>query len=973
MMSSFELKDFGCTINEVAEMVSRLHEISEVDGVGSEKLELMIIELKFLHVFAGYAHEWNLYIDAKKMDDYLLIKLEQLNSVSHAFIHACTQQEHHDWDPFASELLQEINVLKAEVEAAYQPGSTFSSLCTTTQEGSFSDHDLENLLDFVTLIFKYLLDYPLMKQMKALKWRGDFVGSLNSFPGDSPWWDKMRPLGESILIQTARLCCVCWYNLATDQILEQNVPIDLATPRFLAFTLRFLPCYDKTGGFDETGSEKSISDFLSYMLSLEDQTEILHKELVFLLTCLTRIPELENVMDDVQKIISGIKYVVMEAKSLPAETSKTHKAQLASLFGNIWSVKAEIFISGATFRRLFMTDHEPLAASCMEDRIMNLLEENKISECQPFQHDTDGYLQRLFPVRGAKGSTEDIIGPLLDKCMYLQTIFSVSGHMDALRWGCSFLKENLSPSGAALVEDHIWDAIEGAFHHFQSLYQSSTNEMPSIQVNSLPYQPLEGILSNANKLLLDLIEKGPNPMLSQNQDIRTLQEDLLFLRDVMTIHTRKETTDWEKLLRTDTIEVLLGVISLHGAIQMAKLHNPDTEEDAGGMDFRILELLNKVQSWTLKLRGVYGQIPKFNHPRTAGLYFLKFLLQKLRDLLNMEHGMIESAILLVKSISRDLEFIISEFEDVFKQDVWTEGFKDFHTRLSDAAHLAEYIVDSMVVGDATRQMLVVLHYAAKEIKQAKLQLNDFHRDDIPRNLMPVELQSTSTTTLQEAMIGLDDAKVQILNRVLGGGAKREIVSIVGVGGIGKSTLANHVFCSPSAAYHFDIRAQCHVSQTYNTRDLLLDILSGIITINDSIHALTNADLEEKLRKALKQKRYLILMDDVWDTGAWDALHKSFPDDSKGSRILITSRLQNLVSKICSDHHHLLRPLSEEESWKLLKLKIFGKEEECPEELLEIGKEIAARDWCNSWCSSQVLWKEPTVVETNCGKRELGDS
>ncbi|CAI9105881.1 OLC1v1004903C2 [Oldenlandia corymbosa var. corymbosa] len=79
------------------------------------------------------------------------------------------------------------------------------------------------------------------------------------------------------------------------------------------------------------------------------------------------------------------------------------------------------------------------------------------------------------------------------------------------------------------------------------------------------------------------------------------------------------------------------------------------------------------------------------------------------------------------------------------------------------------------------------------------------------------------------------------------------------------------------------------------------------------------------------------MDDMWSKGAWDDLRPSFPDDSNGSRMLITSRLSNVVSEISDPHP--LRPLSPEESWELLKLKIF-QEKECPHELLEVGKQIA---------------------------------
>ncbi|CAI9090731.1 OLC1v1025558C1 [Oldenlandia corymbosa var. corymbosa] len=109
----------------------------------------------------------------------------------------------------------------------------------------------------------------------------------------------------------------------------------------------------------------------------------------------------------------------------------------------------------------------------------------------------------------------------------------------------------------------------------------------------------------------------------------------------------------------------------------------------------------------------------------------------------------------------------------------------------------------------------------------------------------------------------------------------------------------------------------------NQKKLIIDRLIG--------------DLATLLYKRLKKNRYLIVLDDMWSIRAWDDMKLSFPDDLNGSRILITSRLEKELSKISNSH--CLHPLSEEESWELLKFKIFGKGD-CPKELLEVGKQIA---------------------------------
>ncbi|KAL3506460.1 hypothetical protein ACH5RR_031842 [Cinchona calisaya] len=159
-------------------------------------------------------------------------------------------------------------------------------------------------------------------------------------------------------------------------------------------------------------------------------------------------------------------------------------------------------------------------------------------------------------------------------------------------------------------------------------------------------------------------------------------------------------------------------------------------------------------------------------------------------------------------------------------------------------------------------------------------------------------------------------------------------------GIGKTTLARKVFNNQNVISHFHRRAWCTVSNVYEKRELLLEILRDIHGLTDEISQMSDEDLESKLRQFLLRNKYLIIMDDLWDVGAWNDLVNSFPDDANGSRILITSRQRDVALKIePNGYPHSLRLLSDDESWKLLEEKIF-QSEGCPDELLLVGKQIA---------------------------------
>ncbi|XP_076960904.1 putative late blight resistance protein homolog R1A-3 [Bidens hawaiensis] len=115
------------------------------------------------------------------------------------------------------------------------------------------------------------------------------------------------------------------------------------------------------------------------------------------------------------------------------------------------------------------------------------------------------------------------------------------------------------------------------------------------------------------------------------------------------------------------------------------------------------------------------------------------------------------------------------------------------------------------------------------------------------------------------------------------------------------------------------------------------------SIGKSVHeSASESKLCEMLYQSLKGIKYLIVMDDIWSSKAWDDVGICFPDDKTGSRVLLTNRLTEVAWHASQGGFiHNLGHLTKDQSWELLCKKTF-RGSECPESLVETGKHIAKK-------------------------------
>ncbi|XXG87508.1 hypothetical protein AAC387_Pa11g2176 [Persea americana] len=326
---------------------------------------------------------------------------------------------------------------------------------------------------------------------------------------------------------------------------------------------------------------------------------------------------------------------------------------------------------------------------------------------------------------------------------------------------------------------------------------------------------------------------------------------------------------------------------------------------------------------------------------------LQELLSKLSDHVQNEIGLLWGLEEEKQKLESNLSVIRAVLHDAEKRQVNEMAVKDWLGKLKGAAYDAEDLVDEFIF-EARRRKVVNQQGMQKKVRNFcslsnplafrlkmahKMQelrkrfdaiakeRNDFHfKEEAVESRPPISrTRETDSYVIESEVCGRKNEAEKLIHSLINYENEEvlSVIPIVGMGGMGKTTLAQLIFNDKRVGTdRFDLKMWVYVSEDFDVGRLLKEILQS--AIKGEAGNLSIDLLHTRLRETLSGKKYLLVLDDVWneEVNEWSRLKTWLKCGGKGSKILATTRSDKVAAIMGTLPAHKLGILSEKDSWTL---------------------------------------------------------